>query len=591
MKAKLQKIRTNLVAIVKQWPKKYWISGAIVALICGSGITFALVKPTNQKNAQASQRVVRKKHLAPWEKQIEAQEKRDAQIATEKKKGSDPLETVTGQELKKELKQATAKEAVQPEYLRNLEGAITSQNQKEAERKEAAAAPQKNSMIGPAIQTAKESDKSKLTKEPAVPSNESPSPSLPTVASVNYSRLAVLVNQGRELSESAFFTESYARFHAEWLISKEMVQAQRADQATVDAEAIRLELTMNQLIPRGNKQELGALLEQIQGLAREEYTTATIHVVDQAYQTAKQTMDTADVTQTQVNEQVNALQAALEQLVQRGDKTSLIQELDQVKELRAADYTSKSAQHLNEVFKASEVVNKNVDALQSDIDQAVHALKEAVNQLVKRGNKTKLNHVLESAEQIDRDSYTSETLTLLDQAIASGKVVQKDLDATQPEVDHVLTQLHEALDGLKKIDEPALSLLALRRLITDCETLKETDYTPGTFTPFKEELEKAIALVTQLPLTKEAVQNKIQALQQAKDQLMKRADKTQLQTLITASEALQEGDYTSESWQLFEAALTNAKSILLDLNATQAQVDSVVTVLQQAKEQLALLNE
>lgn len=62
-------------------------------------------------------------------------------------------------------------------------------------------------------------------------------------------------------------------------------------------------------------------------------------------------------------------------------------------------------------------------------------------------------------------------------------------------------------------------------------------------------------------------------------------DKTQLQAAIQQAEALQQEDYTAESWNALQSALTEAKAVE-QAAATQAQVDAATTALKEAIENL-----
>lgn len=59
-------------------------------------------------------------------------------------------------------------------------------------------------------------------------------------------------------------------------------------------------------------------------------------------------------------------------------------------------------------------------------------------------------------------------------------------------------------------------------------------------------------------------------------------DKTELENLITEAEKLQASDYTEESWNLLQTALTEAKTVLNKNEATQEEVNNAVNRLRQA---------
>ena len=64
------------------------------------------------------------------------------------------------------------------------------------------------------------------------------------------------------------------------------------------------------------------------------------------------------------------------------------------------------------------------------------------------------------------------------------------------------------------------------------------------------------------------------------------ADTTALSSLIERAEALNESQYTAETWAPFAAALTKARSVLADASATQDAVDEAANALQQAMDAL-----
>lgn len=64
------------------------------------------------------------------------------------------------------------------------------------------------------------------------------------------------------------------------------------------------------------------------------------------------------------------------------------------------------------------------------------------------------------------------------------------------------------------------------------------------------------------------------------------ADKTQLQTAVTAAQELVQSNYTAESWSAFSAALTAAQSVLDQEDAAQSAVDAACAALKAAQDAL-----
>lgn len=66
--------------------------------------------------------------------------------------------------------------------------------------------------------------------------------------------------------------------------------------------------------------------------------------------------------------------------------------------------------------------------------------------------------------------------------------------------------------------------------------------------------------------------------------------KTELKNLIKQYSYLKKDDYTQKLWDAFSAALQGAKEVVANVNATQEDVDAVVTVLQSAQKALVKVN-
>lgn len=60
------------------------------------------------------------------------------------------------------------------------------------------------------------------------------------------------------------------------------------------------------------------------------------------------------------------------------------------------------------------------------------------------------------------------------------------------------------------------------------------------------------------------------------------ADKTELEALVEEYKALTQGNYTDESWKAFTEALSLAEEVLADIQATQTEIDLMLTSLEEA---------
>lgn len=330
-------------------------------------------------------------------------------------------------------------------------------------------------------------------------------------------------------------------------------------------------------------QVLERLVENAEGLPASAYMTASYQAMQNQLKVAKTMLEERQATQAQVNAQVEALQAAIDQLVLRGNFSDLEQLVAQVKLIQRENYTTESAQRLDQAYEQATALIQEGEATQERIDEALNQLNQAIMHLVERGEKAALQAIIEQAKGIDRALYTAESLQVLDEAVGQAQQVLQFVDATQAQVDESVQLVQVALAQLQTIGEPDYSLLQLTRLIEVCEQMDLTEYTEQSVAVFTAELARAKAFVSSGEVTEEAAQAQLAALQQAKEQLVKKADKTVLTQLIQEVAQLEASNYTSDSWATLDQALQTANQVMADPQATQEQVNDAVSALQHAK--------
>ncbi|RXN54236.1 hypothetical protein CYQ48_13085 [Enterococcus faecalis] len=330
-------------------------------------------------------------------------------------------------------------------------------------------------------------------------------------------------------------------------------------------------------------QVLERLVENAEGLPASAYMTASYQAMQNQLKVAKTMLAERQATQAQVNAQVEALQSAIDQLVLRGNFSDLEQLVAQVKLIKRENYTTESAQRLDQAYEQAIALIQEGEATQERIDEALNQLNQAIMHLVERGEKAALQVIIDQAKGIDRALYTAESLQVLDEAVGQAQQVLQFVDATQAQVDESVQLIQTALDQLQTIGEPDYSLLQLTRFIEVCEQMDLTEYTEQSVAVFTAELARAKAFVSSGKVTEEAAQAQLAALQQAKEQLVKKTDKTVLTQLIQEVTQLEASNYTSDSWATLDQALQTANQVMADPQAIQEQVNDAVSALQHAK--------
>lgn len=243
-----------------------------------------------------------------------------------------------------------------------------------------------------------------------------------------------------------------------------------------------------------------------------------------------------------------------------------------------------------EPFKLELVVSKRMlndkNSTQEAVNLQVSRLQSAIDNLILKGDKKLLNATYQLSLLIKTDIYTEDTVATLVTAQENAKKVLDDQEVSQQQVDEVKSHLQTAIDSLKEKEEPNLSLVYLQRLVEKATGIDTTLFTESTVTVFEGKLNEVKAYIAANNITKEDNERLLNELQQAMDQLQKKADTTKLTELLATIEGIDRTKYTEESLQLLD---TKVSSVLVELEnkeITQNQVDNLYDELQQVFSQL-----
>ena len=143
----------------------------------------------------------------------------------------------------------------------------------------------------------------------------------------------------------------------------------------------------------------------------------------------------------------------------------------------------------------------------------------------------------------------------------------------------------------KSADKTALNaaIEAAAKLSNDQGT-----YTAASWAAFQDALSAAQGVNESPAASDDEVANALSTLQNAQAALAKAAttdQKTDLKVEIGRADALNESDYTADSWKAYQSALAAAQSVLSKDDASAADVEAATTALKAAREALAKPNQ
>ena len=269
------------------------------------------------------------------------------------------------------------------------------------------------------------------------------------------------------------------------------------------------------------------------------------------------------------------------------DKTALETSIESASALKEEEYTSDSWTILKNALNAAERIAADGKASQQQVDECTAALEKAVSDLILRAkDKTALKAAIDEAKAIDGDKYLSDGVAGLTEALADAEAVYADVDASVKEAEDALKILAEAIDALQeKADLSALS--ALIKTVKEAG-YKADEYTQATYAALEDALEEAEAMLTQSEVSAEEAERAYNALDTAVKGLEKYGDSSALKALMETAKALNEEDYSKNSFdalkeQLLKAEETAAKKEMQSVydeaeTALQEKINSLVSL-------------
>ncbi|UXV43642.1 hypothetical protein MUA12_03540 [Staphylococcus simulans] len=367
--------------------------------------------------------------------------------------------------------------------------------------------------------------------------------------------------------------------------TKTVEELKQAAQTITDAQ--------NKLELKANKEELNKVVK----------TTETLELnpadkEDKAVQDALNTAKEVQADQNASQETVDKAKTDLENAVKAKttqDKVdafnkaldALKAELEKVKTIDKDFYTPNSVKPVTDAETAGQtIVNNSADKTVEEINKATQDLKEAQKHLVEKADKVELDKVIDTAENTELNVNDKEDKAVKD-ALDTAIKVQKDLNATQEEVDKAQSDLAKALETKAtqdKADQVNDALEVLKKELEKVASIDKYAYTPNSVEPLTKAETTGQAIVkNSAGKTVEEINKATQDLKEAQKHLVEKADKVELDKVIDTAENT-ELNVNDKEDKAVQDALDKAIKVQEDFNATQEEVDKAQSDLEKALE-------
>jgi len=338
-----------------------------------------------------------------------------------------------------------------------------------------------------------------------------------------------------------------------------------------------------------DKAALRAAIVAAQGHSESDYTPATWTSMQTALIASQIVYADAGATQLEVDESRDILNAAINALVERANKSALAAAIADANGRNEASYVPASWANMQSMLVAAGLVNANLNAAQAEVNTAAGNLNTALTALVRINdtvNMTVLSAAISEAQSRMPSNYTSASWMAMQTQLSAAIAVRNNTAATQTEVNNAASSLNAAINALVPESIP-VNLTALNSEITRAESRSQSNYTPSSWEAMQTQLTTARSVRDNSSSTQSQVDAATDSLRAAIYALVARANLTALNTAIAAAQGRTQANYTAASWAAMQTALTAARNMRDNANATQAQVDTAANALVNATANLA----
>lgn len=272
--------------------------------------------------------------------------------------------------------------------------------------------------------------------------------------------LFILINKADYYKENGYTVDSWEVFEKVVAEAITVWRNKNATQDEVDNVRAKLEEAFTKLVSRGtgNKQKLKDKIDEAQAIYDKidsekydqksiEFLLAAIEGARIAYKSDDPYYNTADY----INSSINMLDRAIAnlKLVNGGvDKSALVGLIAQAENLiREKDlYTDDSIGNLQTVLEIAKEINDNKDARHDEVKEQVSLLRNYINLVQSKVDKSALKMKIQEADKItDLSKYDLDARSPFRKAREQAKEVMANRKATKQEVDEAYNKLVETM--------------------------------------------------------------------------------------------------------------------------------------------------
>lgn len=247
-------------------------------------------------------------------------------------------------------------------------------------------------------------------------------------------------------TQNVYTRASWTLFSEALAEAKALLDGAETAQADLDVALANLTTAYTNLVEKANTTALETAIQEAKALNPNDYISVSREALAGAIAAAEGVLQNDESTQAEVDELKTVLNILMASLMQKGDKTALINALNGA--YPPNNYTASTYNQYLIAKEKAEAVIADENAMQTHVDAAKTQLEDAIFELTAIGNKTELKNAVMTAETLQKGAYTQESWEQFQKVLSYAKSVEDSNDVTQADVDEAVALLAQAQAAL-----------------------------------------------------------------------------------------------------------------------------------------------
>lgn len=267
-------------------------------------------------------------------------------------------------------------------------------------------------------------------------------------------------------------------------------------------------------------ERLEQLVSHAQTINTNHYLSSGVSTFVYERRVSERMLEDRNSTQAQVDLQISRLQQSIDQLVLKGDSTTLKATIQQAGTIDRERFTQESLARLDErVLEANQMIQTD-EHTQEALDRMNRRLVRAIDQLEERSSLElallDLQRLIDQAETFEGQNYTADSFTRLTATIEDAKTLVNEGTGSEEAIRTMHERLEQAIDQLIEVANTD----QLASLIAHARSLDSENFTQDSWNVLMDALNQAEGLLQAHEPSQSDVDQAAENLRLAIDQLV-----------------------------------------------------------------------